>query len=40
MTDWSFGDDKELPSVRTVEQLFGSFDAALQAAHTALARSS
>jgi hypothetical protein len=39
-TDWSFADDREWPSVRTVEQAFGSFDAALQAARLGLARGS
>jgi hypothetical protein len=31
-TDWSFEDDSELPSVKTVVSLFGSFDTAVAAA--------
>jgi hypothetical protein len=38
-TEWTLADDRELPSVRTVEQAFGSFEAALKAAHPAVARS-
>jgi hypothetical protein len=32
-TDWSFEDDRGWPSVETVVLLFGSFDAAVAAAH-------
>jgi hypothetical protein len=39
-TDWSFEDDKEWPSVRTVVTLFGSFDAAVDAACATATRSS
>lgn len=39
-TDWSFEDDKEWPSVRTVITLFGSFDAAVEAAGAINTRSS
>jgi hypothetical protein len=39
-TDWSFEDDKEWPSVRTVVALFGSFDAAVKAAVATPRRSS
>jgi hypothetical protein len=39
-TDWSFEDDKEWPSVRTVVTLFGSFDAAVDAACANATRSS
>jgi hypothetical protein len=31
-TDWSFEDDSEWPSVKTVVSLFGSFDTAVTAA--------
>jgi hypothetical protein len=31
-TDWSFADDSEWPSVKTVVSLFGSFDTAVAAA--------
>jgi hypothetical protein len=31
-TDWSFEDDSEWPSARTVVSLFGSFDTAIAAA--------
>jgi hypothetical protein len=39
-TDWSFEDGTEWPSVRTVVRLFGSFDAAVQAARVKLAEAS
>jgi hypothetical protein len=38
-TDWSFEDDKEWPSVRTVVALFDSFEAAVQAASATPRRS-
>jgi hypothetical protein len=38
--DWSFEDDKEWPSLRTVLTLFGSFDAAVSAASATTTRSS
>jgi hypothetical protein len=38
-TDWSFEDDMEWPSVRTVEMLFGGFAAAVAAAGVTPARS-
>jgi hypothetical protein len=37
-TDWSFEDDSEWPSVKTVVSLFGSFELAVHAARPALAR--
>jgi hypothetical protein len=36
-TDWSFEDDSEWPSVKTVMSLFGSFELAVHAARPALA---
>jgi hypothetical protein len=39
-TDWSFEDDSEWPSVKTVVSLFGSFDSAAAVAGVAPAASS
>jgi hypothetical protein len=39
-TEWSLEDDRQWPSARTVMQLFGSFDAALEAARAIPSRSS